>query len=93
MASGPTSHEKEAASSAPTVNGSNEDNTTLKANGPVTEAEDAAQLEDRRQSQLRDQHRFTRAELMIPPENFAYVEDGLYRSVSACGTRLYCLFG
>lgn len=49
-------------------------------NGPVTEAEDAAQLENRRQLQLRHQSRFTRAEVLIPPENFAYVEDGLYRS-------------
>ena len=93
MASCTTSHGEEAASSVPTVNGFNEDNTALKANGPVTEAEDAAQLEDRRQSQLRDQHRFTRAELMIPPENFAFVEYGLYRSVSRNGLRIYSLAG
>jgi hypothetical protein len=66
----------------PLVNGLDNNAEPVQA-GPVTEAEDAAQLESRRQSQLRNQHRFTRTEVIIPPENFAYVEDGLYRSVSA----------
>lgn len=45
--------------------------------------EEAAQiLESRRQSQLRKQNKFTKASVLIPPENFAIVEDGLYRSVS-----------
>lgn len=61
----------------PNINGVDEASVEK---GPVTEAEDAAQLENRRQSQLRHQSRFTRAEVLIPPENFAYVEDGLYRS-------------
>ena len=48
------------------------------------EGEDSAaqDLESRRQTQLRKQIRFTRASIIIPPENFAIVEDGLYRSVS-----------
>lgn len=50
-------------------------------NGAATDPELAAQdLHARRQSQLRKQNRFTQASVIIPPENFAYVEDGLYRS-------------
>lgn len=44
--------------------------------------EAAQDLDERRQSQLRKQNRFTKASVLIPPENFAIVEDGLYRSVS-----------
>lgn len=47
------------------------------------EQQDAAaqDLDERRQSQLRKQNRFTKTSVLIPPENFAIVEDGLYRSV------------
>lgn len=48
------------------------------------EQQDAAaqDLNERRQSQLRKQNKFTKTSVLIPPENFAIVEDGLYRSVS-----------
>ena len=54
--------------------------------GNAADPETAAQdLHARRQSQLRKQNRFTQASVIIPPENFAYVEDGLYRSVRRTG--------
>lgn len=48
------------------------------------EQQDAAaqDLNERRQSQLKKQNKFTKTSVLIPPENFAIVEDGLYRSVS-----------
>lgn len=50
---------------------------------PEEQQDAAAQdLDERRQSQLRKQNRFTKTSVLIPPENFAIVEDGLYRSVS-----------
>lgn len=64
---------------------------------PMEDAEAAAveaqahDLENRRQSQLRKQSRFTKASVIIPPENFAIVEDSLYRSVRFLDNRL-CLF-
>jgi hypothetical protein len=51
--------------------------------GTVDEQDaDAQDLDSRRQTQLRKQNRFTKASVLIPPENFGIVEDGLYRSVS-----------
>lgn len=48
---------------------------------PEEQQDEAAQvLDERRQSQLRKQNRFTKTSVLIPPENFAIVEDGLYRS-------------
>jgi hypothetical protein len=56
--------------------------------GGATDPESAARdLHARRQSQLRKQNRFTQASVIIPPENFAYVEDGLYRSVRWTGVQ------
>lgn len=49
---------------------------------PETAARAAQSLETRRQTQLMKQNKFTKASVIIPPENFAIVEEGLYRSVS-----------
>lgn len=42
----------------------------------------AQELDAPQETQCRGQMHYVRAGVIIPPENFAIVEDGLYRSVS-----------
>lgn len=55
----------------------------------VLEQKEVEETLSRRQEQLQKQSRFTKASVIIPPENFAIVEDGLYRSVCAVSV-LFC---
>lgn len=73
-----------------------EEEADMQPGKPSEEQQDAAaqDLNERRQSQLRKQNRFTKTSVLIPPENFAIVEEGLYRSVSSSTfpMRPVCLF-
>lgn len=74
---------------AVTMDGIEAEADDVNSKTPEEQQDAAAQaLNERRQSQLRKQNKFTKTSVLIPPENFGIVEDGLYRSVSKCNGQL-----